>query len=372
MPAELRNCGIIESPTNQTGYIMIKSLEVANFKCYKQVGLKNLRRMNVILGLNGSGKTALMESLFLASGGSPELAIRIRAFRGLDRMAFTQSDPSTFENLWIDLFHQFDKSQRISIRLIDSSGKPRSLEISTSPERGYVLPVGDQPVENAIIGTPLNFAYRFGVGKPEVHPMQLTVKGLQIGASKNVYRAALLSPHGHGHHNLAQRFSDISKSGEDASVIEVLREDFPQIEDLRIELLTGNVPAIWVKVKSVKRRFPIELLSSGITNYLAILLAIANCRNGSVLVDEIENGVHYTVLPQMWRRVHAFAKKFDTQIFASTHSMECLQAMLPIMEGHDSEFSLLRTTNRDGASLVEQFDGKNLHAAISENFELRS
>ncbi len=370
--AELQKCGSIISRYRPRGYTVIKSVEIENFKCYKRLNLKNLRRVNVIVGLNGSGKTALMEALFLASGGSPELALRIRAFRGLDMLPMPE-DPSALEALWIDLFHQFDKSQKVSIRFVDSSGKTRALEINASSQRAYVLPIGQQLSEGPTISTPLNFIYKFGAGRQEVHSMELSSKGLRMGITRNVYKASLLGPLVHGHRELPQRFSDISKQGEENSIIDAIREDFSQVEDLRVELLKGGISSLWVKVKSVKRRFPIELLSSGISNYLAVLLAIAACKNGAVLVDEIENGLHYSVHENMWRRVLSFAKKFDTQIFASTHSKECLQAMLPIMAGHESEFSMLRTRNDGaGASIVEQFDGKSLGSAISENFEIRS
>jgi hypothetical protein len=351
---------------------VIKSVEIENFKCYKLCILRNLRRMNVIVGLNGSGKTALMEALFLASGGSPELALRIRAFRGLNLLS-PPEDPISLEALWIDLFHQFDKSEKVSIRFVDSSGKARALEINASSPRAFVLPPGEQSAEGATFSTPLNFVYKFGAGRQEIHSMELTPKGVRMGVTKNVYRASMLGPHAHGHRELPQKFSDISKQGEEESIIDAIREDFPQVEDLRVELLKGGISSLWVKVKSVKRRFPIELLSSGISNYLAVLLSIAACKTGAVFVDEIENGLHYSIHEHMWRRVHSFAKKFDTQVFASTHSKECLQAMLPVMAGHESEFSMLRTrSSGEGASNVQQFDGKSLEAAIAEDFEIRS
>jgi recombinational DNA repair ATPase RecF len=65
-----------------TGYQMIETIKIRNFRSYDDVEIKDARRINVIVGENGSGKTALLEALFLAMGPSPEIALRTRLWRG--------------------------------------------------------------------------------------------------------------------------------------------------------------------------------------------------------------------------------------------------------------------------------------------------
>jgi AAA15 family ATPase/GTPase len=52
---------------------MIKSLSVSNFRGFKSVDLANLPKFNVLIGSSGSGKTAFLESIWLAAGISPEI-----------------------------------------------------------------------------------------------------------------------------------------------------------------------------------------------------------------------------------------------------------------------------------------------------------
>jgi AAA ATPase-like protein len=67
-----------------TGYQMIKSAEIRNFRCFDFVKLTDCRTLNVVVGPNASGKTAILESLFLALGVSPEIALRLRTWRGFE------------------------------------------------------------------------------------------------------------------------------------------------------------------------------------------------------------------------------------------------------------------------------------------------
>ena len=45
-----------------------------------------------------------------------------------------------------------------------------------------------------------------------------------------------------------------------------------------------------------------------------------------VFVDEIENGIHHTVFPELWTFIAAASRTTGTQCFATTHSAECLSA----------------------------------------------
>ena len=71
---------------------------------------------------------------------------------------------------------------------------------------------------------------------------------------------------------------------------------------------------------------PLPAMGEGMTQIAWLVLAIASMPDGVVLVDEIENGIHHSVLPDVWRAIDEAAKQFHTQIFATTHSFECVMA----------------------------------------------
>jgi recombinational DNA repair ATPase RecF len=84
---------------------MIESIGISNFRCFESIRLQDCRRINVVVGRNASGKTALLEALFLASGVSPELGLRIKGWRE-QAAVLVSAEQSVYEGLWRDLFHK--------------------------------------------------------------------------------------------------------------------------------------------------------------------------------------------------------------------------------------------------------------------------
>ena len=100
------------------GHLMIESLRVANFRCYSNLKLTGLKRLNIVVGANSSGKTTLLESLFMVAGASAaNAAFQLRALRQLGGQLQVISDPSSYQGLWEDLFHWYKLDQIISIEV---------------------------------------------------------------------------------------------------------------------------------------------------------------------------------------------------------------------------------------------------------------
>jgi AAA15 family ATPase/GTPase len=121
----------------------------------------------------------------------------------------------------------------------------------------------------------------------------------------------------------------------------------------------------------LKEKLPVSYLSAGIGRFITILSAVLLRRKGIVLIDEIENGLSYKSFTALWKYLLAFATENDTQVFASTHSSECVKALLPAMEGHENDFTLLRAERINGSSAIEAVEGKFLEAAIDQDVEVR-
>ena len=88
-----------------------------------------------------------------------------------------------------------------------------------------------------------------------------------------------------------------------------------------------------------------------------------------MLVDEIENGLHHSVLPDVWRVVGKVAEQFDVQIFATTHSYECVEAAREAL-GPDG-FRLHRLEVIDDMTRCVTYDADAVDGAIRHNMEVR-
>jgi hypothetical protein len=160
---------------------------------------------------------------------------------------------------------------------------------------------------------------------------------------------------------------------EEDTVIAALRTIEPDIE--RIAPVGGGYRHYGaserggVAVKLAGQRVPIGSLGDGIWRLLGIALALVRARGGVLLVDEIDTGLHYSVLESMWRLVYETARRLDVQVFATTHSRDCYESLAAIAHptGHDVTIQRIER----GKSLAVSFSEAEIVQAAKRGIEVR-
>ncbi len=105
---------------------------------------------------------------------------------------------------------------------------------------------------------------------------------------------------------------------------------------------------------------------------IGILLRIANASGGIVLIDEIENGLHHSILKNFWQVIGRAAKVFNTQVIATTHSYECIrEAHYAFSQSQDYDFLLHRLDRINNRVEAVAYDQEALEAALKAEFEVR-
>jgi AAA15 family ATPase/GTPase len=105
---------------------------------------------------------------------------------------------------------------------------------------------------------------------------------------------------------------------------------------------------------------------------LGISLALVNAKDGILLIDEFENGLHYSVLPGLWRLVFHIANHLNVQVFATTHSWDCIEAFQQaVHEVAESEGLLIRLESKKGKIVTTLFDERKLEIATREQIGVR-
>ncbi|HLJ44437.1 MAG TPA: AAA family ATPase [Bryobacteraceae bacterium] len=354
----------------RTGYLMINSCEISNFRCFKELKLGGLRRFNIIVGESGSGKTALLEALFLVGGGSPEVYLRLRKWRGYGDTIRLTGTRGSYESIFRDLFYSLNQSAEARLKIQDSVSGTRSLVISYSGQEQYNVPLR-RTIDNVFLVDPIRFHWTAGKKSFE-SKVQIKDGGINIAGFGDVYPAWLISP-AIGGENYAQHFSDLSKKGKARPLIDALKLQFPYIKDVTLESLVGEL-MLYVSVEQLDEKIPIGLLSAGMNKYLWILIAIASSPGGVVLIDEIENGFYYKSLTPFMRSIYSFCEEQNVQLIASTHSYELLQSIIPLFdedESREERFTLLRAERERRDSHIKLIRGSSYRAAIEEHFEVR-
>ena len=114
---------------------------------------------------------------------------------------------------------------------------------------------------------------------------------------------------------------------------------------------------------------PLAIMGEGMSRLARLILVIFDTPDGVVLIDEIENGFHHSVLPEVWRVIDNASKQSNTQVFATTHSRECVRAAHESL-GED-DFRLHRLEANDEGNRCVTYDPESIGSAIKFNFEVR-
>ncbi len=128
--------------------------------------------------------------------------------------------------------------------------------------------------------------------------------------------------------DVAEMWDDIALSPTEERIIESVRIIDPRIEGIRT-LQNGEIVT---KVEDVERRLSLGNLGEGVARILLIALTVADSEGSTAMIDEIDTGLHFSVMEKMWRMVIETARKLDVQVFATTHSQDCLEGIARLYE----------------------------------------
>ena len=145
-----------------------------------------------------------------------------------------------------------------------------------------------------------------------------------------------------------------------------------QVVDSRLQSIEDNAssgaPMIWADV-GLPELLPLPVMGNGLTHVARLVLGATEVQNGVLLVDEIENGLHYSVLPDVWRAVSKAAERYNVQVFATTHSFECVQAAHTAL-GPDG-FRLHRLEAVGGRIRCVTYGDDAIEGVVRHNLEFR-
>ena len=349
---------------------MIQSLEVKNFRCFQDLELHDLKTINVIVGDSASGKTALLEALFICGGMTPELFTRTLSWRGSGKLSTINA--ANLESLFKEIFFGFNDSEKVHISLTDSQSGTRWLDISYNvPADSISLPLTSQSAETFLKRIP-NFSGCVGSGKKDyIATFSVNEKGeIECSPPPEPYPMVFLtSQTSFNPEENAKRFSELSRTKKEGPILKTIRDLFPQINNLSVEFHSGT-NVIFADVDGLPEKLPVGSISGGLTKYLAILLAIAIQPISAVLIDEIENSFYYSKQPRFMKGILDLCVERETQLFVTTHSMEFLKGMLPILKA-GKHFCLLRLEKSENGSTVKKYGSDKFASALRHDFEIR-
>ncbi|MCW3052875.1 MAG: phosphatase, partial [Chthonomonadales bacterium] len=174
----------------------------------------------------------------------------------------------------------------------------------------------------------------------------------------------------------ARRYSQLYRSGGAEILLSLLREIEPRLRSLVVLTMerSGAISptAVLEADLGFDRTLPLDSMGDGFSNVISILSAIGAAPNGLCLIDEVDNGIHYSLLPQAWRSVVSAAHIYDSQVWATTHSYDCISAIHEALIETPDALRVHRLERRtDGEVIIHTFDHAMLGRALESGLEVR-
>lgn len=343
---------------------MFKSLYINNFKQLSDFRVTDLNRVNIIAGKNNTGKSSVLEALFLLwDRSSSTMTTRSLLWRGI------KYQTTSAETAWGHLFPFYDTSKQINIALDDRSvvlKQSISKEIISSPNSEQTQFASTNPAYTLT----LNYSEN-----DEQRKSRLTAspEGLSLisGQPATDVIAVFTSSVSRSSEKDAHLFSQFDQNGQTSFITDAVQLMVPELKGLSIGI-HGTSTLIQAELTSSSRKIPVALLGDGTSKLISLLLSIASAQNGIVLIDEIENGFHYSVMPLVWKTIHHVAELFNAQLFITTHSYEMLMALADDNGMLPEAFSYIRLDKLSNGNVVPVcYPREVLASALTTNWEVR-
>lgn len=385
---------------------MIETFSIKNFKNIRSLGIGGLKRINLFTGKNNTDKSTLLEAVALyVSEGDIGMIAQLLMERGEIikpigpnyKTLSKKSDIDTLASLFTDrkvgydfgrnsivlsrlqksLFDEFDNTEeevRISfVRYIDEKISTKEGEIN---KRRYLT--------DEIEVLQLEGDYNLGLqihanGKTDLikiggQQLYRRLSRRYVNEKSNGAAFQFIRPKTDDIENSGYLWDQITLTEKEKYVIDALQIIEPKIQRIAFIGETSRDRTAVVKIEGSEKVVPLKGMGDGINRILTIILAALNSDNGYLLIDEFENGLHFSVQEQLWSILITLSKALNIQVFATTHSNDCIDGFENAMHrfGNSNLGRLFRLEKNESIGLdTVTFDIEEVKIATEENIEIR-
>ncbi len=383
--------------------LALPSLEVQGFRGFQDLRIEKLGRVNLIVGKNNIGKSSLLEAIRLYAATDIQRSLwqilkahdeiklvpnqkgqewgsgpfEVAAIPQNRYVRQTEDVLSSLKYLFYGRKDITGPTNPIKIGPIDNPEQQVriSLDLYTSrideerKKSGWqILP----PEELITAESPPVLRFSISLGKTFTisYPLDTATHARPTGTGLKEINVISIEASGLGKWEIAELWDSIALTDDEQEVLKALRIVAPGIEGIGI--VSSRDSTCIVKVKGIREPIPIRSLGDGMQRMLGIALALVNAQNGILLIDEIENGLHYLIQEDLWRIVFQIAHRLNVQVFATTHSWDCITAFQEAAQAEEGEEGvLIRLEYKKDNIVATIFDKRKLAIATRAHIEVR-
>lgn len=378
-----------DSTTGLEAGLRLPSLSISGFRGISRLDLSGLRRVTLVVGRNGAGKSTILESvrIYAARGRYSVLEDLLECRRKPSRRTEVLQDKPTSLNS-STLFHGWDLRQQSSFT-IGRIGGSRLLRIEvTAPTddemnrvsqyrwnlleaediRRLRVKFGDQPAENAWIHL-------------AKHRRSNGLHGHRIWSDSSPFRREAilqqieclnLGPGLIDHASLTEWWDNIALTEDEERCLHALRAVMGQGIQRVAVIGHGARRRVVVKIEKVANPVRLQSLGDGAVRLFGTRLALSNSPGGFLTIDEAETSLHHSVFCDYWRMIIDTAKENNVQVIATTQSWDCIRGFAEACNESKSDDSVLfRIENSNGTVRAIEYPSDQLLVASEQRIEVR-
>ncbi len=354
--------------------LLLDSLEIKGYRCFEHLTIEKLGRVNLIVGKNNVGKTALLEGLLIYGEMRNNLVLSdILLTR--NEMSQRIKEEGFYQPTDFDSYRHFFSERPFPVFPPEDQVVKCTFEIGSGKDKDKILHVDLEKLDKH---SPASLKPSFPKHLPN-------------------YKTYFIRSNGLINQDIEKLWENIQLRETEDFVIKALlpiKEDLVSVRLIEYPLGSNEkVPVARIKEKKCKNgenqsthrilRFlktiddtepiPLKSLGEGMTRLFGLALVLVNCSNGILLIDEIEVGLHYSVLPDVWKMIFKTAKDLNVQVFATTHSSDCVKAFAQIAnENDEKDDGVLIRLERQGEKIVAKtINEDRLAQAVNHDVEVR-
>jgi AAA15 family ATPase/GTPase len=299
----------------------IKNIEIKKFKCFKDFKAEGFGRVNLIGGKNNVGKTAFMEAIFIIFDTKNKedkdilgTFITIENFRGMPKN-ITGNELKIINNKY------YNANIKTNISVLKSTLKKDESLVDLNTNLSFT-------------NTTYNFIPSYMVDNQLIDNI----------------------------------FNKIKKQRKRDGLNQILNAFDNNV--LEFDIIDGK-PQVFLKALDTFQN--VSELGHGLKRYIAIIGAILINKNGILFLDELENGIHHSKLDKLWNIILTISKQQNVQVFATTHSKECIESYSRVAKKlEDEEIKFIGLHKLKDNSIVSAIrDYELLEFTLEQEHEVR-
>jgi len=316
---------------------MLDSLYIKNFRLFKELKIEHLGRVNLIVGRNNSGKTCLLEALWIYG---------------------SNANPAVLENIISQRDENWENTQ-----LIDEHNPLRFIYYNYYPNESIIIAPHQKLTLENWPKMELIFDNLGDRGSFKNYPPSINFPDFPNNEHTQFVGTTMANQ------KVENLWNNIFVTPLEEHVLKGLHLFDQKIQKVGLIVKPDkNIPMIFLK----NERLPLKHLGEGMSRVFHIILALVNAKDGFLLIDEFENGLHYTVQPKVWELIFKLAKELNVQVFATTHSKDCVEGFHAVWESQEDEGTLHRLDNDpDEGVIVMPYNCELVAYALESDGEIR-